>query len=198
MFARVVTFTGASDIDAGIDFVRTTVTPLLRQQKGYRNATASADRASGVFGVLTEWTTQAELEASESALAKVREEGQRIIGGQFSVEVFEEVLVEMLAPPSVGSALLVRRLSMDPARIDDNLEFFTREVLPQIKAEPGLIAIRQLINRDTGEAIVGTVWKDVASMDAAAESASRRQAAAADRVTFASQSRREVVFIDVV
>ena len=36
MFTRVVSFNGAQDIDGGVEFLRETVTPLLRQQKGYR------------------------------------------------------------------------------------------------------------------------------------------------------------------
>jgi len=89
-------------------------------------------------------------------------------------------------------------VSMDPARIEDNLEFFKREILPQIKAEPGFVAVRQMINRQTGDAVVGTVWKDAASMNAAAESAQRRQGQAADRVKFGEQSKREILFVDLV
>lgn len=198
MFSRVVNFTGAKDIDGGIRYISETVAPVLRQQKGFRGTTASVDRSGGVLGVLSLWDSEADRDASESALAKTREEGQKIIGGQMSVEVFEEALFEATAPPAVGSSLLIRRISMDPAKVDDNLEFFKREVLPQIKANPGLLAVRQMINRDTGDAIVGTVWADEASMRAAAEDAARRQQAAAGRVTFGEQSKREIVFIDLV
>jgi heme-degrading monooxygenase HmoA len=197
MFARIVTFTGATDIDAGVDYIRDEVVPTLRQQKGFRAATASADRSGGLVAVMTLWESAADRDASESAMAKARDEGQKIIGGTLIVELFEEALVETVGQPVVGSALLVRRLSMDPGRIEDNLEFFAREVLPQIKAEPGFIGVRQLINRETGDAIVGTVWQDASAMRAAAESATRRQQAVAGRVTFLEQSQREIAFIDV-
>ena len=40
MHVRVVTFTGAKDIDAGIKFLEETVNPVLNSQKGYRGFTA--------------------------------------------------------------------------------------------------------------------------------------------------------------
>jgi heme-degrading monooxygenase HmoA len=198
MFTRVVQLRGATDIDAGVAFVRDTVAPLLHQQKGFKGVTASADRAGGVFGVLTLWDTAADRDASESAMLKVREEATKLIGGTMSVEVFEEVVFESAGgAPGPGAALLIRRVSMDPARVDDNLEFFKREILPQIKAEPGFVAVRQMVNRETGDALVGTVWTDAAAMNAAADSAQRRQGQAADRVTFGEQSKREILFVDL-
>lgn len=198
MFTRVVQFQGAKDIDAGVAFVRDTVTPVLRQQKGFRGVTASADRSAGVIGVLTVWETEADRDASESALAKVRDEGAKIIGGEMSVETYEEMVVEMTGPPRLGASLLIRRISMEPAKIDDNVSFFKETVLPQMKASPGFLAVRNMINRSTGEGIVGTVWADAASMDAAAELAQQRQAQAAGRVNFGEQSKREVLFVDFV
>jgi heme-degrading monooxygenase HmoA len=198
MFARTVTFTGATDIDAGMRYLQDTVAPLLREQKGFRGVTASADRFSGVLGVLSLWETEADRDASESTLVKAREEGQRVIGGEMTVEHFEELLVEVDQPPTVGCSLLLRRLSMDPGKIEENLGFFRREVLPQIKANPGFCAVRNMINRQTGEGMVGTVWADRASIDAAAEAAeARRQQAEQRGVTFGEQSKREIVFVDL-
>ena len=198
MFTRVVQFQGAKDIDAGVAYVRDSVTPVLRQQKGFRGVTVSADRAGAVIGVLSLWETEADRDASESALMKVRDEGAKIIGGEMTVETFEETVLEMFAPPSVGASLLIRRISMDPAKIDENLAFFKETVLPQLKASPGIVAVRQMINRATGDGVVGTVWIDVPSMDAAAEAAQQRQAQAAGRVSFGEQSKREVLYVDLV
>jgi heme-degrading monooxygenase HmoA len=198
MFNRIVTFTGITDIDAGVRYLQDTVAPLLRNQKGFRGVTASVDRSGGVLGVLSLWDTEADRDASDSALGKSREEGQRIIGGKVTVELFEELGAETVEPPTVGCSLLVRRISMDPAKVEENLDYFRREVLPLIKAGPGFRAMRQMINRQTGEGMVGTVWADQAAMDAAAEAAeARRQQAAQQRVTFGEQSKRELVFVEL-
>ncbi|HEX6448465.1 MAG TPA: hypothetical protein VF060_03285 [Trebonia sp.] len=198
MFTRIVTFTGATDIDAGVRYLQDTVAPLLRKQKGFRGVTASADRSGGVVGVLSLWDTEADRDASDSALGKIRDEGQHIIGGQLTIELFEEQEVQTARPPAVGCSLLVRRVSMDPAMIDENLDYFRREVLPEIKAGAGFCAVRQMINRQTGEGMVGTVWADEAAMEAAAEAAeARRSRAAQRRVTFGEQSKRELIFVDM-
>jgi quinol monooxygenase YgiN len=198
MFTRTVTFTGAADIDAGVKYVQDTAAPLLRAQRGCRGVTASADRSGGMLGVLSLWETWADREASESALIKARDEALRLIGGQITVEHFEEMLTEIAAAPSAGSYLLLQRISMDPAAIDDNLSFFRRQVMPEIKAQPGFCAVRNMMNRETGVGVSATVWADRAAMDAAAEAAeTRRHRAAQQGVTFGDQSKREIVFTDL-
>ena len=198
MFTRTVTFTGATDIDAGMRYLQDTVAPMLREQKGFRGLTASADRSAGVLGSLSLWETEADRDESGSTLEKAREEAQRVIGGEITVEHFEELLVEIDKPPTPGCSLLLRRVSMDPAKIDENVSYFRQEVLPQITAGPGFCAVRNMINRQTGEGMVGTVWADEASMDAAAEAAEARRPQAAQRgVTFGELSKREIVFVDL-
>ena len=180
MFSRVVTITGAQDIDAGIEYVRSTVAPVLHQQKGFRGTTASVDRSNDLFGVLSLWESAADRDASDSALLKLREEATEIVGG----------------PPVAGSSLFVTRVRSDIAKIDKNLEYFKREVLPQIKAGPGLLTVRQMVNRETGEGLVGTTWSDHASMRAAVEAAIERQRATDLPVTIVSRSEREIVLVD--
>jgi heme-degrading monooxygenase HmoA len=194
----VLTFTGAEDIDAGVDFLRQKVLPLLTEQKGYRGVTASADRSGRVFGILSLWDTQVDRDASESALANSRQEGLGIIGGELSVETFEELVAEVKAPMRPGSALMITRINMDPARIDENLAFFKRDVLPRIQAGAGFQGVRNMMNRETGSGIVGTVWADKAAMTAAAEEAmSRRQEGITRGVSFGDTSYRELLFADL-
>jgi heme-degrading monooxygenase HmoA len=196
MFARTVTFTGATDLDAGLRYLDDTVVPLLRQQNGLRGISASVDRSGGVLGVLTVWESEAARDASESPMGKTRAEAQRVIGGEVTVEYFEELLVEVDRLPAVGDVLLLRRNSMDPALIDENLDYFRREVLPQMKSNPGFRALRSMVNRQTGEGMVGTVWADEATMDAAAAAAeARRQQAAQHGVTLREQMKREIVYV---
>ena len=196
MYARIVQSTAATDIDGGVAFVRDTVVPLAREQHGYRGLAVSADRAATVFGVVSLWTERADLEASDSAMAKARAEGQQIIGGELTVEAFEEVVFEVTQPPTVGTSLLVRRLTMDPEKVDDNIDFFRTTILPQIRATAGFRGVRQLINRETGSAVVGTLWESPAAMQQAAVEAEARQAQAAGRVTFGGQTKREILYID--
>ncbi len=198
MYARVLSFSGVNDIDAGVKFLQDNALEVVRSQRGYQGMTASADRAAGVFGVLSLWASEADRDASESALGKTRDEARAALGAQLTVETFEVMTAEVSRPPTVGSALMVTRISMDPAKIDENIEFFKREVAPQIKASPGFLAVRNMINRQTGDGIVGTAWSDEQAMRAAAEQAQARRVEAVRRgVTFGDISYREIVFADL-
>ena len=198
MFVRLVTFTGAKDIDGGLEFLRDTVAPLLRQQKGWSGTTASVDRANGVLGVLSQWETEADMQASESAMTKVRAEGLTIVGGEVTVGFYDQVVFDLVKPPQVGARLLVRPISMDPAKVDENTEFFKREILPQIKSADGCLGVRNLIDRTTGEGAVGSLWETDAALEAAAQAAEARMPIGEQRgITFGPLSKREIVFADL-
>jgi heme-degrading monooxygenase HmoA len=198
MDVRIVTFTGAKDIDAGVNFAREKVLPILSEQKGYRGMTASADRDAGLFAVLSLWDTAEERDATESVLAPSRQEGAEIIGGDVTVETYEQLVAEIgETPPGPGSALMVTRISMDPAKVDDNTAFFKSEVAPRIKANPGFQGLRNMMNRTTGKGVVGTAWADEASRQRSADEAmARRDEATARGVMFDDISFREILLAD--
>lgn len=198
MHTRVLTFTGAKNIDDGIAFAREKAAPVLREQKGYRGFSVSADRAGGVLGTLSLWDTEADAEASFGALAGIREEALDVIGGELTVDSFEQIVEEVAAPPPPGAALMVTRISMDPAKIDENLAFFKSEIVPRIKASPGFLALRNMIDRKTGRGLVGSAWADQDAMkQAAAEAQARRQEGIARGVSFEGDSFREIVFAEM-
>lgn len=198
MHTRVLTFTGATNIDDGVAFVRDTAVPVLQEQKGYRGVTASADRDGGVLGVLSLWETEADRDASFGRLAELRQQGLDVVGGELTVDNFEQLVEEVASPPTVGSALMVTRISMDPSKVDENVAFFRSEVLPRIAAIPGFRALRNMIDRETGRGIVGSAWADQDAMkNAAADAEGRRPEARARGVNFDDISFREIVFADM-
>ena len=197
MFTRVLTFRGAENIDDGVGVVRENV-PVLRELKGYRGVNASADRDGGVFGILSLWETEADRDASLDALAGARQQGLDVLGGDLTVENFEELVVEMASPPTVGSALMVTRISMDPSKIDENVGFFKSNILPRITAAPGFLALRNMIDRKTGRGVVGSAWADQDAMkNAAAEAQARRDEGRGRGVNFEEDSYREILFADL-
>jgi len=93
---------------------------------------------------------------------------------------------------------MVTRISMDPAKIDENLAFFKSDILPRIKANAGFQAVRNMIDRKAGHGLVGTVWANQDAMKAAAaEAQSRRQEGIARGVSFGDVSYREILFADM-
>lgn len=196
MYVRISTIKGATDIDAGIRFLEEKTVPELQQQRGFRGVTASADRAGGIVAVVSLWDTEQDMAASESAATKVRQEALGVIGGDVSVETFEQVVADIGdPPPAVGCCLRVIRVKMDPARINDNIEFFRSEIVPRMKATPGFRGVRNLIDRASGHGVVGTLWNDEESMKAADAAAElRRQEAASRGVEFGEMSTRVLLF----
>jgi heme-degrading monooxygenase HmoA len=198
MYTRVLTFTGAKNIDDGVAFVRENALPVVKEQKGYRAMSASADRDGGVLGILSLWETEEDRDASNDALAELRQQGLGVVGGEMTVENFEQLVEEVASPPTVGSALMVTRISMDPSKVEENLGFFKSEILPRITATPGFLALRNMMDRKTGRGIVGSAWADQDAMKkAAAEAEARRPEGRARGVNFDEVSYREIVFSDM-
>lgn len=196
MHVRVTIVTGANNIDGGIEHMKTEVIPGLRQQKGYRGLSISGDRATNVVNVLSQWETQADMDASESAIDKIRQQAVNVFGGTYTVERYEQLAQEVKAPgPTVGSKLHIREIKMDPAKIDENLEFFKQVIVPELKNAEGFLSLRNLMNRSTGEGRVGTIWKDQACLDAQLAQTPQRRSRAAERgVTFGQDRIAEVLF----
>ncbi len=196
MHVRVITVRGASRFDEAVSFIKETVLPDLRRQKGFNSINISADRSAGVITVLTDWETEADRDSSEGLSEKARNQTLEILGGELNVERFEQVVLEVgSTPPAPGSKLHIRPVKIDPAKLDENLEFFKETVLPDIKATPGFQAARQLINRQSGEGRVGTVWADEASLENALRKAEeRRPLGAARGVEFGQDQVLEVLF----
>jgi heme-degrading monooxygenase HmoA len=196
MHARITTVTGATNIDRGLALLRDQVVPQMQQQKGFRGLSASGDRAAGVITVLSLWDSQVDLEASESAAGNARSDVVRLMGGQVWVERYEQTVWEVGdTRPGTGAKLHIRSIKVDPNRIDDNLDFFRRTVVPDMKARPGFLAVRHLLNRKTGEGRVGSLWIDEASLAASLAQSEQRRAAAKDRgVEFGEDRVLEVLY----
>jgi heme-degrading monooxygenase HmoA len=197
MYARLNTLTGVQDIDAAVAFLQEAALSVTQQQRGYGGLSAAADRESGLLAILTLWETAADREASNSALSKIREEARSQLASGLTVELFEQRVAQIGQAPTVGNSVLATRISMDPSRINDNVEYFKSEVLPQIAAAPGFRSIRNLINAETGEGVVGSIWENEQSLKAAQQAAQNRRSEAASRgVSFGDSIVGELVFID--
>jgi hypothetical protein len=89
-------------------------------------------------------------------------------------------------------------MSMSPEKVDENMDYFKSNSLPDMLATPGVLSIRNMVNRETGNAIVGVVWANHDALAAAAGAAASRRAAAAERgIEFDDVSIREVLLMDL-
>ena len=83
--------------------------------------------------------------------------------------------------------------------MDEQVGFFRSDVLPELKATAGFLAVRNIIDRSTGEGGVGTIWADEESMKASEATAEeRRQRAAARGVKISDPSYRTILLSHLV
>jgi hypothetical protein len=85
-----------------------------------------------------------------------------------------------------------------PSSIDETINFIKNDIVPQIKDAPGFCALRNMVNRRTGEGYIHTIWENQAAMEAAQREASQpsRDAAGQRGITFGPPSFREILLID--
>ncbi len=113
------------------------------------------------------------------------------------MEAFAQVVAQVNAPAVPGSAFIMIRVSGDPAMIDEIVSFFKSEILPQIKTAPGLLVLRDMVNRETGEGIISSAWADQEAMRlATGRNLALRPQAAASGVNFGEASLREIVIAE--
>jgi heme-degrading monooxygenase HmoA len=196
MFARNIVYTG-TDVDRAVEFLDKEAAPVVSQQKGFAQLAAAGDRAAGVVSILSVWETLEDLQASESAMAKVRQEGVGRFGGELaSVDVFEQVVMEVgKTPPQPGCVIRIQSTRLDVGAIDEIIGFFRTEILPGILGTPGLRAVRNLINRQTGEGRISVVFSDQAALEAGDSARQARMAKAGERgVQFGEARILEVLY----
>jgi hypothetical protein len=198
MYTRLLTFTGATGIDAGVDYLREKALPVLEAQHGFRGVSASADRSGNLMSILSLWETEGDRSASDSALGKAREEALKLVGGSLEIENFEEVVQVITKPPGAGCVLNVVRVRMEPGSIESNTAWFKEAIVPQITSQQGFCALRNMVDRQSGRALSGSVFENKQSADASLAAIPERRSAAEERgVTFESINQREVLLSQI-
>lgn len=194
MHARLLFVTGA-DVTAAAKFLEDRA-PVIAAEKGFRQLAASGDRSRGYLSIISVWDSREDLEASDSALADLRQEGLAAFGGQMTVRVFEQVAFAVgQTPPQPGCVLRLVTYQMDLSQIDENISWFKSDVLPAMLASPGVRAVRNLVDRETGEGRVGSVYSDESVMESTEGDRAQRMAAARERgIEFGEESILEVLF----
>lgn len=196
MHVRITSATGVTEFDRALEMVRNRVVPRMEKQHGYVGIGVSGERSTGNFMVLSLWETEADMYASESTADKAREETLDALGASASVERFEQAYqLTGSVPPGPGSKVQVRRLRIDVARLGEHLEYFESTVTPAMSSMPGFQEIRHLVNRDTGEGVVGVVWADEAALQAATRAGEERRRHAGERgVQFGDATVQEILY----
>jgi hypothetical protein len=199
MFTRLLTFRGVTDIEAGGEYLREEVLPILESQRGFRGVAAFTDGIGNLVTILSLWETEADRAASDSALGKARDVALKVAGGTaFEVENFEEVVQVSAEPPVVGRVLNVVRVRMAPVSMVDNIAWFKESIAPMITSQEGFCALLNMVDWETGCGISGSVFVNKKCADASLAAIPERRSAAEDRgITFDSINQREVLLLQL-
>jgi heme-degrading monooxygenase HmoA len=104
MYARVSTIQGSTDqIDDGIDRLRETTVPAVKQLDGCKGIVTLVDRQSGKSVAITLWETEDAMRASEEQANRLRREAADSLGdtGEPIVERYEVAVYEVESPVTV-------------------------------------------------------------------------------------------------
>jgi heme-degrading monooxygenase HmoA len=102
--ARVSTIQGSTDqIDEGIDRIRDTTLPAVKEIDGFKGILSLVDRQTGKGLTVTLWESEEALRASEEEANRLRREAADRLGstGEPSVERYEVALYEVESPITV-------------------------------------------------------------------------------------------------
>ena len=167
MHARLLTFTGNDRIDEVLVPVGGHAWPSCGRNRDSVGVAAGVDRKAKMATILTLWTSEAALSASDAAMLERREAAMVRSGATMQVEQFEQVSETFAKAPHARE-----RPHVDPASrgadrpCEDSLRYLETELLSGLLAQPGFCAMRTLVRPPDGPGLTGLSWDDAAAMEA--------------------------------
>lgn len=199
MFARMSFVHGEpARIDELIEFVTWTVKPATDRLAGNLGLGMWVNRGSGAALVMSVWSDEASLVASESAVAQLRDDGAAVMKGMATVERYETALVDAVGPHRLGNVTRLVRMSCDRAALDEHLRWTRDNVVPILRRVPGYISHAVALDRGTGRAVSMSTYADGSDADIAyAATAPIRTAAANRGITILDLLQYEVALVGI-
>ena len=162
---RVTTVQGdAAAIEDVLGLVEERVLPLVTADAGSRGAAVFADRENGRVVATTAWISEQARAASNTALAPLRAEAERLMKGTMHVSEWEIAVNETVVEPAPGCWMRATAIAGDPAQLRDGISDYQAKVIPALRSVPGFCGATLLVDRSSGRAIGSTVWDSHASL----------------------------------
>ena len=199
MFARMSFVHGEpARLDELVDYVTWTVKPATDSLAGNLGLGMWVDRSSGAALVMSVWTDEECMAASEDAVTALRDDGAAVLQGVAVVERYEALLVDALAAHHVGNVTRLVRMSTDPSNIDAHLAWSRDNVLPVLRRVPGYLSYAVSGDRQTGRLVGMTTYRDGIDADIAyAATAPMRTAAVNRGISIDSVQQYEVALVGI-
>ena len=177
---RVTTVQGdAGGIDDVVRLVKERVAEVIATHEGSRGVSAFVDRENGRVVATTAWISEQARAASNTALAPLRAEAERLMSGTMHVSEWEIVVNETAVPPTPGCWMRSTALQGDAAEIREGVHHFQATVIPGLRGVPGFCGAMLMVDRRSGRVLASTLWDGRATLDASRERAGGLRATAA-------------------
>jgi predicted ester cyclase len=196
MYVRVTAVHGdAAAIDDVVALVRERVQPLVAADEGSRGTCVFADRENGRVVATTTWISEQARAASNTGLAPLRAEAERLMNGTLRVSEWEVAVNDTADALTPGCWMRSTALEGDPAQLRDGIRDYQAKVIPALRAVAGFCGATLLIDRSSGRAIGSTMWDSRDSLEASRTTATglRTNVAADTGVRVTAVSEYEVV-----
>jgi quinol monooxygenase YgiN len=168
-----------SSIDAGIAYVRDELLPAVQELDGCIGMSLLVDRNSGRCIATTAWEDQAAMRASAERARRLRDQAAARFGGTVGkVEEWEIAVLRRDHRTGDGACARATWATADPARIDQNLEYYRTVLLPEMENLEGFCSVSLLIDRASGRAVSCASFESREAMER-----SRNQSAALKATT---------------
>jgi hypothetical protein len=155
----------ASNIDAGIAYVRDEVMPALQDMDGYVGLSLLVDRESGRCIATSAWETEDALRTSTEQAAPLRDRATEIFGGEVTVEPWEIGVLHRDHRSIEGACVRATWLKMPQDQIERAIEFYKTSVLPSLEDLEGFCSSSLMINRSSGRGVSSTTFDSRDAMD---------------------------------
>jgi hypothetical protein len=182
MFGRMSFIQGErTRLDELVEYVTWTVKPATDQLAGNLGLGMWVDRSSGAAMVLSVWTDEASMVASETAVAQLRDDGAAVMRGIATVERYETLLVDALSPHHVGNVMRLVRMTCDPRDLEAHVTWTRDNVVPVLRRVPGYLSHVIAGHRNTGRVVGMSTYRDGTDADIAYAATAPIRTAAVNR-----------------
>jgi heme-degrading monooxygenase HmoA len=184
MYARSTTMTAQmSAIDDGIAYLREQTMPALLQIEGCVGLSLLVNRESGRCIATSSWESEQAMRASEASVGPIRSEASERFGGSVDrVEEWEIAVLHREHAAADGACVRCTWLQAPTDAIEQAIDMFKTDVLPQAEQMDGFCSASLFIDRTTGRAVSATAWDSRTAMEAGRERANQLRTSTADRI----------------
>lgn len=170
MYARSITIEGEPHrTEAGVDYVRDEVMPMLAEMDGYIGLSMLADRETGQVIVTSSWRTDEQMQATLTKLAPVRNRGLEIMGGTMKIDEWEVAVMHRDHTAREGACCRVTWMRVNRGQFDRGIDLYRTTMLPEMESLEGFCSASLMVNRAAARACNTTTYDSRESLEASRE-----------------------------